>query len=341
MADLLDCAAFVEAGRRLPIFDVRAPSEYAQGHVPGAHNLPLFSDDERAEIGTLYKQEGRRAAMLRGLDLIGPKMRAMVEQAAAQTDGSEVLVHCWRGGMRSESVAWLLGFMGLRARRLEGGYKAFRHFVLDTFAQPWSLRILSGRTGSGKTEVLHAMAERGAQIIDLEALAHHKGSVFGGFGQAPAPTQQQFENELALHLRQMDPKRPVWLEDESRRIGRVNVPDELWKQMRASPVYVVDVPLEQRVERLVDEYGAFDNARLKEAICLVERRLGGVRTQHALEALDTGDLATACSLLLHYYDRAYDHGLGRRDPSLVQRIATDSHEATALAAQVLRGAKCG
>ena len=335
MSDLLDCAAFVEASRRLPVFDVRTPSEYQQGHVPGAHNLPLFTDEERAEIGTAYKHEGQRAAMLRSLDLVGPKMRAMVEHASTVAEDDEVLVHCWRGGMRSESVAWLLDFFGLRARRLHGGYKAFRHFVLDTFASRWDFRILSGHTGAGKTEVLHAMAERGAQVVDLEARAHHRGSVFGGLGQTAAPTQQQFENELALHVRRLDPQRPVWVEDESRRIGEVNVPDAFWKQMRAAPVYVVDVPLEERVERLVSEYGVFEATQLKEAIQQVERRLGGLRTRQALEAVDAGDLHAACALLLHYYDRAYDHGLNRHDPSLVERLPADGLARSELAARLM------
>lgn len=230
--DLLDVAAFVAQSRTYPVLDVRTPAEFADDHIPGAHPLPLFSTAERAAIGTTYAEDGRRAAMLDALDIVGPKLRALVESAREVLDGREVLMHRWRRGMRSESVGWLLSFFDYRVRRLRGGYKAFRRYVRKSFALLRPLRVLGGLTGSGKTEVLHALRDRGEQVVDLEGRANHRGSVFGGLGRGDQPTQQQFENDLALQWRALAPHRPVWIEDESRRIGDVGVPGALFNQMQ-------------------------------------------------------------------------------------------------------------
>ena len=315
MAETLDIDAFLERSHDVPVFDVRTPAEFAQGHIPGAHNLPLFSNEERAEIGTLYKHEGRDAAILRGLDLIGPKLRRVVETARRAGNQDEALVHCWRGGMRSGSMAWLLEFAGYRVATLQGGYKTFRRTVLDTFAQPRALRLIGGMTGAGKTDVVHALAARGEQVIDLEALASHQGSVFGHLGQPPQASQEHFENELAMQWRALDPARPTWIEDESRRIGRVLLPAAMWEQMRRAEVFVLDVPFEARVERLVQSYGHYDAARLAEAIGVIGKRLGGLRAKQALRAVYDGALHEACRRLLAYYDKAYRHNLNQRNTS--------------------------
>ncbi len=320
MSETLDIVSFIERSRRVPVLDVRTPGEFAQGHLPGAHNLPLFSNEERAEIGTLYKQAGRKAAMLRGFDLVGPKLRRMVEAAQAFVVGDEVLVHCWRGGMRSESVAWLLAFAGYRVGTLRGGYKAFRRYVLEAFAQPRAVRLLGGMTGAGKTDVLHTLAGRGEQVIDLEALACHKGSVFGHLGEPAQPSQEQFENELAMQWRVLDASRPVWIEDESRRIGRLLVPGGLWAQMQQAEVFVLDVPFEVRVERLVRAYGRYDTARLVEAIGAIGKRLGSLRAKQARQAVSDGALYDACRRLLAYYDKAYRYHLEQRDTTKRHRV---------------------
>ncbi|MEM1125010.1 MAG: tRNA 2-selenouridine(34) synthase MnmH [Bacteroidota bacterium] len=312
-----------------PCLDVRTPAEYAQGHVPEAINLPLFSNEERAQVGTTYKQTGRDEALLLGLELVGPRLHTLVESArAAAPRGTPVRVHCWRGGMRSQSMAQLLEQAGHRAATLAGGYKAFRRHALDVIAQPRVLRVLGGLTGSGKTEVLHALQAAGAQVIDLEGLAHHKGSAFGHIGEAPQPTTQQFENDLAMALAVLDPAQPVWVEDESRLVGHVPVPGALWAQMQEAPVYVIDVPETVRVQRLVTVYSEADRSTLREALENIRRRLGGARTQAALDALAVGDDETACRLALHYYDRAYRHGLARRTCVPVHRLkAVDPHPA--------------
>ncbi|MDX1548690.1 MAG: tRNA 2-selenouridine(34) synthase MnmH [Rhodothermales bacterium] len=334
----LDAAAFVRQSRHRPVLDVRTPAEYAQGHLPGAHNLPLFEDAERAEIGTLYKQAGRRAAMLRALDLVGPKLRALTERADAWAGGGDVLVHCWRGGMRSASVAWLLEFFGHRAETLQGGYKAFRRLVLGSFALERPVCLLGGMTGAGKTEVLDALAMQGAQVLDLEALANHQGSVFGHLGRPAQPTQEQFENELAVRWRALDPARPVWIEDESRRLGRVVVPAALWAQMRAARVLLLDVPFEDRVRRLVDGYGRHEAARLAEAIGCIGKRLGGLRTRQAQQAVHGGDLEGACRILLAYYDGAYRHALDRRGAVCRPVAAPPGAGAAAIAAHLIAAA---
>ena len=334
MADLLDIADFVARSRTQPVLDVRTPAEFSDGHVPGAINLPLFSNEERAHIGTTYAEAGRQTAMLEALDLVGPKMRSLVESAMEAVDGDEVLMHCWRGGMRSESVGWLLSFFGYRVHRLRGGYKAFRQFVRDTFTRERPIRILGGLTGSGKTEVLHALRAQDQQIIDLEGLARHRGSVFGGLGCRDQPTQQQFENTLALQWHALDPHRPVWIEDESRHIGAMSVPNALFDQMQAAPAIVLDVPDAVRLDRLVTLYGAFEPDDLHEALDYIRQRLGGLRTQQAHAAISTGHLRRACRIILNYYDDAYQHGLDKRADSSV-RLPADTPDPDVIAERVL------
>ena len=296
-----------------PILDVRAPIEYAQGHVPGALNLPLFSDEERARIGTTYKQVSQERAVHLGLEFFGPKMSAMVKQAQKLVPGKEVRLHCWRGGMRSGAVLWLLELAGFKVHLLDHGYKDYRRAVLAAFAQPRPWRVLGGLTGSGKTDVLHALAATpGQYVLDLEGLAHHKGSAFGSIGQPAQPTQEQFENNLAAALAHLPPDVPVWVEDESRQIGRLTVPAALFAQLQAAPRYVLEVPRAARVAKLAAEYGAEDPALLAEAIERLRKRLGGLATQQALAAVQAGDFPLMVERVLDYYDKTYTHGLAPR-----------------------------
>ncbi|MFZ9732902.1 MAG: tRNA 2-selenouridine(34) synthase MnmH, partial [Schleiferiaceae bacterium] len=207
----------------MPLFDVRSPAEFAHGHVPGAVSLPLFSDAERAEVGTVYKQQSPAKAVRLGLKFAGARMADLVAEvdARAKRDTSPVEVYCWRGGQRSGSVAWLLRTAGYEVERWEGGYKAYRHRVLESWAQPRPYVVLAGLTGSGKTEVLRALHELGGPVLDLEGLAHHKGSAFGQIGELPQPTNEQFENDGALRLAELDGQPRIWIEDESRSIGRI------------------------------------------------------------------------------------------------------------------------
>ena len=321
MVHQLPVDLFLDKAQYRPVIDVRSPGEYARAHIPGAVNIPLFDNAERAQVGTKYKRAGKDAAVLLGLTLVGPKLAEFVKQSKKlNPQGNDVLVHCWRGGMRSGSFAWLLDTAGLTASTLVGGYKAYRNSVLSAFPQPRKLLILGGKTGSGKTEILKELARQGEQIIDFEGLANHKGSSYGAIGQRPQPSTEHFENLLFAQWRQLDSNRRIWLEDESRNIGSCFIPLSLWQKMNTAPVAFIDVPKANRIERLVAEYAGIDHALLVEATERIRKRLGGKVTQEALSALTRQDYATVAELTLNYYDKAYLHGLSQRDSANVHSL---------------------
>jgi tRNA 2-selenouridine synthase len=299
-------ADFLKAASSLPVIDVRSPGEYEKGHIPGAHNVPLFTNEERALVGTKYKRAGKDSAVLLGLELVGPKMATFVRDCRALAVGGKVLVHCWRGGMRSGSFAWLLNTAGIEAVTLHKGYKAYRRQVLHSFAAPYELIMLGGETGSGKTDILKQVAALGEQVIDLEGLAHHKGSSFGALGQEEQPGVETFENIFSRELLLLNPSRRIWVEDESKSIGRVFIPEDFWARMKQSPIIRVEVPKTERVKRLVREYGQFSVPELEAAVGRIQKRLGGLVYKQCLEALNTGDLAFVADLTLGYYDKAYN-----------------------------------
>lgn len=310
-----------------PIIDVRTPSEFSQGHIPGAINLPLFSNDERAEIGILYKQHGRQAAVQRGLSLVGPRMdrlAASLISAHSNHPHTPLRLHCWRGGLRSASMAWLASTLDLPVVLLEGGYKSFRRWVLARMEHPWPLRLLGGRTGAGKTELLLALAARGVAVMDLEGLAHHRGSSFGGLGQPPQPSTEQFENRIAWVLHPLIQAREIWLEAESAQVGRCRIPAGLWRQMKAAPLLEVRRPLPYRLRHLVSIYGGQDREALVEATQRISKRLGPQRTAVAVDAIRDGRMETACAQMLDYYDRCYD-----KDTAAHQGTAIDLEDQTA------------
>lgn len=313
-----------------PVIDVRSPGEFLRGHVPGAHNLPLFSNEERAVVGTIYKQQGRDRAVLEGLRMVGPKMAWLVEEAQRIAPDRRIRVHCWRGGERSGSVGWLLDKAGfVEVDVLKRGYKGFRNLVQHELIAPVDLRVLGGYTGSGKTETLHRLRELGQQVIDLEALASHKGSAFGALGEAPQPTTEHFENLLWSSLRGLDRSRPVWIEDESLLIGRVHIPLAFHTAMRKAILYFVDLPQEARVVRLVEDYGGYPKEDLAEAIKRIAKRIGPQHCKAALGALFNDDLHSVAMIALHYYDKAYRHGASERDPrNVINMPITSSHFAS-------------
>lgn len=298
------------------IIDVRSPAEFEHAHIPSALNLPLFDNEQRAMIGTTYKKQSREAAIKAGLPLFGNKMLAMVETveswiAAAQKDNDltkpTIYVHCWRGGMRSAAMAWLLDLYGYKVIQLTGGYKAYRNWVLTQFTIPYSLKVLGGYTGSGKTEILQALDKRNYAVIDLEGLAHHKGSAYGAIGQLPQPSQEMFENILATKLWEVNKNnKPIWIEDESQRIGTVLIPTPLFHLMRNSTCYFMTIPFEQRLAFIVEGYGKFDAQSLIEATERIQKRLGGLETKNAVAHIMQGELKEAFSILLKYYDKWYE-----------------------------------
>ncbi|MDZ4748776.1 MAG: tRNA 2-selenouridine(34) synthase MnmH [Saprospiraceae bacterium] len=291
------------------IIDVRSPGEYTAGHIPGATSIPLFTDEERASIGTIYTQISPEEAFTEGLRISGAKMTGLVEavQPYRNIPGKKILIHCWRGGKRSQAVQWLFNFSGTQVHRLDGGYKSFRN-ALTTFFNynPFTLKILGGCTGAGKTEILEAMSHQGAQVIDLEKMAHHKGSAFGSIGEPNQPTTEQFENNLFYAFSELDTSMPVWLENESKSIGKAHLPDGLWNQMRDSILYTIDVDRDCRLDRVLSYYAEPINvALLKVSFEKIQKRLGGLDYRNSIKALETGDLRTAASLALVYYDKAY------------------------------------
>jgi tRNA 2-selenouridine synthase len=301
-----------------PVFDVRSPGEYTHAQMPGACSLPLFSDEERKVVGTAYKKQGKQKAIKLGLDFFGPKMRTMVEDvektiaSGKYPENKKILVHCWRGGMRSSSVAWLLDFYGFEVYTLAGGYKAYRNWVIDQFEKNYDINILGGYTGSGKTTILHELISKNQRVINLEKLANHKGSAFGGIGQGEQPTQEMFENLLAtaLHNNASD---YFWLEDESQRIGRIHIPQPFWLQMRTKPVFFIDIPFEERLQYIVQEYGSCNKESMQLSIERIQKRLGPLETKTALASLQNDEIQDCFAILLHYYDKHYTKGLHNRE----------------------------
>ena len=319
-----------------PLVDVRSPGEFEQGHWPGAINLPLFTDQERAEVGTTYKQMGRSKAIEIGLKTTGPKLAELAEALKAIVDdhsGSGLRLYCWRGGMRSGSLAWLAELLDLQPRVLEGGYKSYRRWVLEQFQLQWPLRLLAGRTGTGKTELLKTLSAMDVAVVDLEGLAHHRGSSFGGLGMPPQPRTEHFENLLAEDLdrcRSIQAQQ-IWLEAESARIGNCQIPSALVLQMKSSPALEIRRSLQERVERLVEVYGLQGRQELQEATMRISRRLGPQRTRQAMEALEINRWDLACEAMLDYYDRCYEHELARNsERTSIDLTGFDNDEAASI-----------
>ncbi|HXD77079.1 MAG TPA: tRNA 2-selenouridine(34) synthase MnmH [Puia sp.] len=329
----------VQAPLVIPVGDVRSPAEFAHGHIPGAVSLPLFSDEERARVGTTYKQQGREAAILLGFELTGPRWPAMIRQALEFAPGKKIALHCWRGGMRSAVLAWALDLYGFEVLLIRGGYKTFRHWVLRQFERPYALSVIGGMTGSGKTRILARLRESGEQTIDLEDLAQHQGSTYGSLNRLIQPTQEQFENDLALRLSGLDNRKPVWIEDESQNIGKRILPKPLWIQLRAAPLFDVQVPDELRIAALVAEYGPLEADFLVECTERISRRLGPEQTKAAVTAIREGRMADFVREVLVYYDKTYRKGLSDRDPDNVVPVPAPDGNARTNAGRLLAIAK--
>jgi tRNA 2-selenouridine synthase len=312
-----------------PIADVRTPAEFAHGHIPGAINLPLFSNEERIRVGTTYKQQGREAAILLGFDLTGAKWSGFIRQADEMAPAKKIALHCWRGGMRSAAMAWALDLYGFEVCTVRGGYKNFRHWALRQCQRPYPLSVIGGMTGSGKTRILARLREAGEQTIDLEDLAQHRGSAYGSLNRLIQPTQEQFENNLAIQLAKMDPQRPIWIEDESQNIGKCLLPKPLWNQLRNAPLFDLQVPLEDRIAALLEEYGGLDKDFLVESTERICKRLGPEQTRNAISAIREDRMADFIRQVLVYYDKTYSKGIITRDQNnIVPIVATNGNPDT-------------
>lgn len=323
MARILKTDEFLALANSIPLVDVRSPAEYEHAHIPAAVSIPLFSNDERAVVGINYKKNGKDNAVIAGLEIVGPKLALFAKKAIKIAPDRKILLHCWRGGMRSSSMAWLFETVGFEVSILEGGYKVYRNFIRSQFDKSEKLIVLGGYTGSGKTDVLKEIEKRGEQFLDLEGIAHHKGSAFGAIGQLAQPTTEQFENDLGEIWQKFDLKKTIWVEDESRQVGRCTIPENLFEKMRTSTLVKIIVPKKVREKRLVIEYGVFEKELLLQSIARIERRLGGLRTQQSLEALENGDLGKVAEITLEYYDKAYLHGNTKRDKNKIYEINID------------------
>lgn len=331
MPTTIDINQFLKLSESHPILDVRTPTEFAQGHIPGAFNLPIFTNEERVIIGTLYKKEGKQPAVLKGLEIVGPKLHEFVQDAIKLNKSDTFLVHCWRGGMRSSSMAWFLETYGFKCLTLKGGYKNYRKLVLGSFDEQKNIIVLGGKTGTGKTIVLHELFKQNEQIIDLEKIAHHKGSSFGSLGEEPQPSQEQFENELSFHLSKIDSKKRCWIENESRMIGKSILPGGLWEQMKNAIVISIGLPLEERIKYLVEEYGKFSKDELIEATERIGKKLGGQHVKRAIDAITTNDYETAFEICLVYYDKSYHHGEEKREEGKVVHCEFEKLEVHSIA----------
>lgn len=300
--------------------DVRTPAEFDHGHIPGAVNLPLFSNEERVQVGTTYRQIGREQAILLGFDLTGHKWSGFIRSALEFAPDKRIAVHCWRGGMRSGAMAWALDLYGFEVLLIRGGYKSYRQWAHRQFATAYDLRILGGMTGSGKTMILGRLQDMGEQIIDLEDLAQHRGSSYGSMNSMRQPSQEQFENNLAWIMKDLSPHAPVWIEDENLNIARVAIPRPLWQQMNVAPMIDIEVDLRERVARLVEEYGSLSPDFLVECTERIRKRLGPLQTTQAVAAIREGKMEEFIRLVLVYYDKAYRKSLANKDAGRLFRV---------------------
>jgi tRNA 2-selenouridine synthase len=320
---------FLEARHNHPVIDVRSPGEFNKGHIPGAFNIPLFSDDERAVIGSVYKSRGKETAVIRSLEYTGPKMADYVRMAweiSNKTGSGRLLVYCWRGGMRSAGMAWLFNMAGIESNILKNGYKAYRNHVLSLYDKAEKFLILGGYTGTGKTEILQHIADH-YQVVDLEKNAHHKGSAFGFFGETAQPTTEQFANVLADEWMRFDISKAIWMEDESKTIGSVYLPEELFYKIRNSTVIFIDMPKSIRISRLVNDYAGYDKTMLKTALDKIVKRLGPQNYKAACDALEKDDFEQVAEITLGYYDKTYLFGLAKRDPKSIHKVQVNTPDA--------------
>lgn len=332
----LSIEEYLTQRENLVLLDVRTPAEFEKAHIPQAYNLPLFSNEERVKIGTTYKQVGREDAILLGFEFTGNKWADFIKTALKLAPEKKVGVHCWRGGMRSGAMAWALDFYGFEVSVLEGGYKSYRHWALAQFEKDYPLCVLGGMTGSHKTEILLELQKLGEQVIDLEGLAQHQGSAFGSMNRLVQPSQEHFENLLAFQLYKMNLNTKIWIEDESNLIGKILVPKPILKQIQSKILIELQLFKKQRIDFLVQEYGILDKDFLKEATIKIRKRLGYDHAQAAIEAIDQGQMRRFIEIVLVYYDKAYQRGLGKRAKSDIFPLALDFQSAAQAAKETLQ-----
>ncbi len=300
-----------------PLIDVRSPSEYYKGHLPNSINIPLFDNDERSIIGTIYKKEGRKKAVIEGLNFFEKKMESLLDNLFMSIESHKnianknnefyIRIYCSRGGMRSQSIAWLLEKYKFKPITLKGGYKIYRRWVLDIFLKKLNLVVIGGKTGTGKTRLLSLLEKYKYQTIDLERFACHRGSTFGGLGMKEQPSNEQFENKIAEKLISFKISNNIFVEAESANIGKCKIPHELFNQMKNSRRIEIIRSESNRLDELIDTYSIFKKEELQESVLRIKKRLGPQRTKIALESIQNERWDLVCKSVLDYYDKCYEY----------------------------------
>jgi tRNA 2-selenouridine synthase len=335
MPHSVESEEFLELSGSLPVIDVRSPLEFQKGHIPSAINIPLFENPEREKVGIIYHGKGRTEAIKKGFKIIGPKLDSLIQALEKQVTTRSLLLYCWRGGIRSSSMALLYEANGYVCSVLTGGYKSYRRFIRTRLENKANIILIGGMTGSGKTEVLRYLEQSGEQILDLEWLASHKGSVFGGFGEKNQPTTEQFENNLYDHWKKFDLSKRIWMEDESISLGNVFIPDPLWEQMKNSPVLCIKIPFRERVKRIIEKYSGINDDHIYEGLRKLNRRLGSEQTKASIISMNKKDYKSVAATLLKYYDKKYLHSLSERQYKPADTITLTKFDASAFAEKLI------
>ncbi|KGF89612.1 MULTISPECIES: tRNA 2-selenouridine(34) synthase MnmH [Prochlorococcus] len=300
-----------------PLIDVRSPSEYYKGHMPNSINIPLFDNDEREIVGKIYKIEGREKAVIKGLQFFEKKLDLFLDNLFSNiyinkpipkniNDELTIRIYCSRGGMRSQSIAWLLEKYKLNSISLKGGYKTYRRWILDSFSKKWNIIIIGGKTGTGKTRLLSLLEKKKYQTIDLEGFACHRGSTFGGLGMKEQPSNEQFENKISEKLSTFKSNKNIFVEAESANIGKCKIPHEFFNQMKTSRRIEIIRSELNRLDELIETYSQFKKSELKESVLRIKKRLGPQRTKKALDGINDEKWELVCRCVLDYYDRCYE-----------------------------------
>ncbi|MBI3482167.1 MAG: tRNA 2-selenouridine(34) synthase MnmH [Bacteroidetes bacterium] len=335
LCSVISLQDFLKLRHSLPVVDARSPLEFQQGHIQNAFNIPLLNNEERVAVGTDYKQKGQTEAIKTGFRLVGPRLEEIINETEKISEGKELLVHCWRGGMRSDNFCKFIGMARIKSQALVGGYKSYRQFALENFKKSFKFILLTGFTGSGKSDVLRALKNQGEQILDLEKLASHKGSAFGGLMMAAQPTTEQFQNDLFEEILKLDLSKRIWVEDESIAIGKIFLPQDFWNTMCKSHLVQMDVAKEIRVQRLVNEYGSADRDLFLETIGKITKKLGGQNFNAAREKLMQGDMTSTIDILLTYYDKAYRNSIEKRKDRILNSISWNGKNESQLASELI------
>ena len=301
------------------LIDVRSPGEYYKGNMTNSINIPLFDNEERSIVGTVYKNYGREKAVIKGLEFLAEKIENIIENIfeainiyKSKKYNSKLIqpilkIYCARGGMRSQTISWLLEKYNLKSVTLKDGYKSYRKWILDSFNEDWEIVIIGGKTGTGKTKLLKLLDKNNYQIIDLEDLACHRGSTFGGLGMKKQPSNEQFENMIAEKLKGFIKSKKIIVEAESANIGQCKIPHEFFYKMKKAKRIEIIKSESNRLEELIKTYSIYHEKDLEDAVLRIKKRLGPQRTKIAIDSIKNKDWESVCKSVLEYYDKCYEH----------------------------------